>query len=173
MDTARPPFIVSTADIPEAAGSYPNSDEKLVYSRNIGRAAGLRRIGLHAQRLAPGHRTSWPHAEENEEEFVYVLEGEVDAWVDGHLHRMKKGDLAAFPAGTGICHTILNNGTEDALLLVGGERAKSDSRIYYPLHPGRRNDLPWSAWWEDVPKRPLGDHDGEARAPEKGKDDGY
>jgi uncharacterized cupin superfamily protein len=173
MSAPRPPFLVSTADIPEVIGSYPHSDEKLVHSRNIGKAAGLLRIGLHVQRLEPGHRTSWPHAEENEEEFVYVLEGEVDAWIDGHLHPMKAGDLAAFPAGTGICHSILNNGTNDAVLLVGGERAKSDSKIYYPLHPGRRNDLPWSAWWEDAPKRPLGDHDGDPRPTGVGTKDGY
>lgn len=157
----RPPFIVSTADVPEDPfGHYPGSDEPLCAGRKVGRAAGLLRIGLHVERLPPGHRTSWPHAEEDEEEFVYVLEGTVHAWVDGHLHAMKKGDLAAFPAGTGICHAILNNGTEEALLLVGGERSKSDSRIFYPLHPTRRNDMPWSAWWDDVPPRALGSHDG-------------
>src|SRR2546430_661832 len=116
----RPPFIVSTADVPEGTPhSYPNSDEKMGPSRRIGRAAGLRRIGINVQRLPPGARSSWPHAEEDEEEFVYVLEGEVDCWVDGALHRMTVGDLAAFPAGTGICHTFLNNGERDAVLLVG------------------------------------------------------
>ena len=65
---------------------------------------GLQRIGINLQRLAPGQRSWWPHAEEDEEEFVYVLEGEVDAWIDGVLHRMRPGDLAAFPAGTGISH---------------------------------------------------------------------
>jgi uncharacterized cupin superfamily protein len=77
---------------------------------------------------------------------------------------MKKGDLIAWPAGTGICHTILNDGDEDALLLAGGEAAKAGSRIYYPLHPGRRDDLPWSAWWDDVPKRRQGKHDGRPAA---------
>jgi hypothetical protein len=68
-------------------------------------------------RVPPGHRVSWPHAEEKEEEFVFVLEGEIDAWIDGALYRMKRGDLAAFPAGTGICHTFLNNGKHEATLL--------------------------------------------------------
>ena len=89
-----------------------------------------------------------------------MIEGEVDAWIDGELHRMKAGDLIAWPAGTGICHTILNDGDRDAVLLSGGESGKSGSRIYYPLHPGRRDDMPWSHWWEDVPKRELGPHDG-------------
>lgn len=156
----RPPFILSPADVPEHTHVYPQSDEPMGPVRQVGRAAGLRRIGVNVQRLPPGSRSSWPHAEEDEEEFVVVLEGEVDCWVDGALHRMRPGDLAAFPCGTGISHTFLNNGEQDAVLLVGGEAAKAHSRIYYPLNPSRRADMTASQWWEDVPTRALGPHDG-------------
>lgn len=159
-----PPFLIATADVPEKCDRYPNSDELLGHCRAIGRAAGLLKIGLHVVRVPPGHRISWPHAEALEEEFVYVLDGAVDAWIDGALHAMKVGDLAAFPAGTGICHTFLNNGDREATLLVGGEASKADNRIFYPLHPHRRGDMPWSHWWEDVPKRPQGSHDGKPDA---------
>jgi uncharacterized cupin superfamily protein len=163
--STRPPFIISSSDVPEDdAQGYPHSSEKLSHGRKIGQVAGLLRIGLHLERVPPGRRVSYPHAEENEEEFVYVLEGEIDAWVDGHLHHMKKGDLAAFPAGTGIAHTFLNDGEEDCLLLVGGEASRRDSRITYPLDPQRRTDMPWSRWWEDAPKRELGPHDGKPKA---------
>jgi uncharacterized cupin superfamily protein len=137
----RPPFIVSSADVPARTHRYPNSDEDMAPARPIGRAAGLLRTGIHLITVAPGPRTSYPHAESAEEEFVYVVEGEIDAWIDGELHRMKAGDFAAFPSGTGICHTFL----------------------YYPLNPSRRGDIPWSRWWDDVPKRPLGPHDGKPR----------
>ena len=156
----RPPFILSPDDVPEETGRYPGSDEITAYGRAIGKAAGLLKIGLHIDRLEPGHRTSYPHAEEKEEEFVFVLEGEVDCWIDGHLHPMKAGDLAAFPAGTGICHTIINNGSRTARLLVGGERTRADNRIYYPLNPERRGDTPWSTWWDDIPLREQGPHNG-------------
>ena len=159
----RPPFIISTADVPETDTPYPDSDERLSFGRPIGRAAGLERIGLHVERVPPGRRTSYPHAEADEEELVYVLDGEIDAWVDGHLHRMVKGDLAAFPAGTGICHTFLNNGDHDALLLVGGERSKPGNRLYYPLNPERKPQVPAERWWEDVPLGPQGPHDGRPR----------
>ena len=167
----RPPFIVSTADVPEKSGRYPNSDEPLAPARAIGRAAGLHKIGLHVQRVQPGQRISWPHAEEKDEEFVYVVEGEVDAWIDGELHPMRAGDLAAFPAGTGVCHTFMNNGAREATLLVGGEASHRDNRIFYPLHPHRRGDMPWSHWWDDVPARPQGPHDGKPDAL-RAKDDG-
>jgi len=156
----RPPFILRTADVPETVGRYPDSDEDLAHGREIGRVAGLLRIGLHVKRLPPGHRLSYPHAEEKEEEFVYVLEGAVDAWIDGDLHPMERGDLAAFPAGTGIAHTFINNSASEAVLLVGGEGNKPDNRITYPRNPERRAQLPWSHWWEDAPARPLGPHDG-------------
>ena len=156
----RPPFIIDAASVPETRHHYVNSDEYTGSHRSIGAAAGLQKIGVNLTRLPPGERSSWPHAEEKEEEFVYVIEGEVDAWIDGALHAMRPGDFAAFPAATGICHCFINNGEHDALLLVGGEASRRDNRIYYPLHPQRRADLPWSEWWEDVPKHRVGPHDG-------------
>lgn len=158
--TSRPPFIVSASDVPERTHVYPQSTEPMGPVRRIGHQAGLQRIGINLQRLPPGARSSWPHAEENEEEFVYVIDGEVDVWIDGHLHRMVPGDLAAFPAGTGISHCFLNNTDREALLLVGGEAGKAGSRIFYPLNPSRRADMAPSDWWDDVPAQPLGPHDG-------------
>ena len=83
--------------MPEYSHVYPQSEEAMGPARSVGSAAGLVRLGINLQRLPPGRRSSWPHAESDEEEFVYVIEGEVDAWVDGELHRMLAGDFAAFP----------------------------------------------------------------------------
>ena len=158
----RPTFIISSADLPETTHRYPGSDEPMGPARAIGRAAGLQHIGLHVQRLPPGHRTSWPHAESAEEEFVYVLDGEVDAWIDGSIHHVKAGDLIAFPAGTGICHAFLNNGTREATLLVGGDADKDNNQIFYPLHPQRKAQR--KDWWEGIPLPPQGSHDGKPDA---------
>lgn len=156
----RPPFILNAQDVAETEFSYPDSKELLSAGRAIGKAAGLLRIGLHLKRVAPGRRTSWPHAESNEEEFAYVIAGELDCWIDGTLHPVRAGDLVAFPAGTGIAHCLLNNGTSDAILLVGGEATKRDNKLTYPLHPHRATQLLWSEWWHDAPLRLRGDHDG-------------
>ena len=131
----RPSFIRSTTDVPECTHVYPQSKEPMGPMRSLGKAAGLERIGINIQ-------------------------GEVDAWIDGHVHRMKRGDLAAFPAGTGISHCFINNSDHEVLLLVGGEAAKKGSRIFYPLNPSRRSDMAPSNWWDDVPRRELGPHDG-------------
>jgi uncharacterized cupin superfamily protein len=156
----RPPFIRSTLQAPESTHTYPQSTESMGPVRRLGKEAGLERIGINIQRLSPGARSSWPHAEENEEEFVYVISGEVDAWIEGNIHPMHAGDLAAFPAGTGISHCFINNSGSDVLLLVGGEAPKQGSRIFYPLNPSRRSDMIESNWWTDVPEHKLGPHDG-------------
>jgi uncharacterized cupin superfamily protein len=158
--SVRPPFIISTADIAEETGRYPGSSEVLSFGKAIGKAAGLERIGLHVERLPSGHRTSYPHAEGDEEEFVLVLKGTVEAWIDGTLFPMSEGDLAAFPAATGIAHTFLNNSNDEALLLVGGERSKPGNRVFYPLNPERRSQMPEGQWWEDPPAHLLGNHGG-------------
>ena len=156
----RPDPIISASSVPERRHSYPNSDENTGHTRGIGAAAGLRKIGVNLVRLLPGERSSWPHAEEKEEEFVYVLQGKVDAWIDGTIHPMKPGDFAAFPSGTGIAHCFINNTRREVLLMVGGQASTPDNRIYYPLHPQRRDDMPPNEWWHDVPKQELGPHDG-------------
>lgn len=156
----RPLLIRSTDEVPEQTHVYPQSTEPMGPVRRLGKAAGLQRIGVNVQRLPSGSRSSWPHAEENEEEFVYVIQGEVDAWIDGDLHRMSTGEIAAFPVGTGISHCFINNSDREVVLLVGGEAPKPGSRIFYPLNPSRRSDMESSNWWDDVPKRELGAHDG-------------
>ena len=141
---------------------YPDSDELLSIGAPVGKLLGLTRIGIHHERLPPGRRTSYPHAESAEEEFVFVLEGNPDVWIDGTLHRLEPGDAVGFPAGTGICHTFLNNTDSEVRLMVIGEKAKAENRIHYPMnqvYEKTRKDA-----WTDVTPRVLGGHDGKARA---------
>ena len=103
-------FVAHWRDIEgEDDNHYPRSDELQTISASFGEKFGLMRLGIHHERLKPGRRVSWPHAEADEEEFVFVLEGEPDLWADGHVRRLKPGDGVAFPSGTGLAHTILNN----------------------------------------------------------------
>jgi len=157
----RPGFIKHWRELEGAdQDHYPGDTELLGIGAPLARLLGLTRIGIHHVRLLPGRRTSYPHAESAEEEFAYVLEGTPDVWIDGTLHRLAPGDAVGFPAGTGICHTFLNNTATEVSLLVVGERPKADNRVHYPLHQDyqrTRNDS-----WADAPPRVLGGHDGKA-----------
>lgn len=157
--TNRPPCIVNWKEIEGPDNNhYPGDDEMMDIDASFGRHFGLNKLGIHHQRLLPGRRTSYPHAESSEEEFVYVIEGAPDVWLDGRLHRLQPGDAVGFPAGTGLCHSFLNNTDAEVRLLIVGEHNKLENRVYYPLNPGRKAQI--HDWWDDPPKHPLDDHDG-------------
>ncbi len=156
----RPDYVAHWRDIlDKKAGRYPNSDEDQGIDARFGRRARFSRIGVHVEILKAGRRTSWPHAERDEEEFVYVVSGALDAWNDGTITALGEGDFIGWEAGTGITHAILNNSDEDALLLVGGEASRQRAQIWYPLHPHRDKET-GEAFWADHPKPKLGPHDG-------------
>ncbi len=155
----RPEFIRHWSELEGADDAhYPGDTELMSIGAPLGSALGLTRLGIHHERLPPGRRTSYPHAESAEEEFVLVLDGTPDVWIDGHLHRLCAGDSVAFPAGTGICHTFMNNTDDEVRLVVVGEVNKTENRIRYPRneeYEATRQDR-WTNW----PDRPLGPHDG-------------
>jgi uncharacterized cupin superfamily protein len=131
----------------------------------LGADGGLTRLGINRDVLLPGSKTSNPHAESLEDEFILVLEGKPDVWIDGHLHELNEGDGVAFPAGTGIAHTFLNNSDAEVHLLVIGQHDVPGNQLNYPLNPERNADFKTRGeFWEDAPKRELGPHDGKARA---------
>jgi uncharacterized cupin superfamily protein len=156
----RPDFIKHYSEIQgKDENHYPASDELLSIGSPFAKTFGLKRLGIHHEVLPPGRRSSWPHAESTEEEFVYVIEGEPDVWIDGVLHRLCAGDAVGFPAGTGITHAFINNSENPVRLLVVGEANRDDNKIFYPLNPERK-ELVADRWWHDVPEQDLGPHDG-------------
>lgn len=156
---SRPDFIRHWKEMEEPdAHVYTGTTEPMAFDAPLSDALGVTRIGIHHVRLLPGRRSSFPHAESTEDEFAYVLEGTPDVWVDGVLHALAEGDSVGFPAGTGICHTFINNTQTEVRLMVIGEKPKADNRIRYPMNEAHERTRPDR--WLDWPVRPLGDHDG-------------
>ena len=158
----RPDFIKHYLEIQEPDNSCyktSNSDELLSIGSPFGKKFGLSRLGIHHEVLPPGRRTSWPHAEKTEEEFVYVIEGNPDAWINGRLYRLKPGDGVGFPAGTGIAHTFINNTESEVRLLAIGDTNRKDNKNFFPLHRERNRTI-GDFCWTDVPTQDLGPHDG-------------
>jgi ribosomal-protein-alanine N-acetyltransferase len=158
----RPSFIGNYRDfIDEDNAHYPNSSELLAIGSPIGRKLGLKKIGIHIETIQSGRRTSWPHAEKEEEEFAFVIKGNPEAWINGVQYPLSEGDFVAFPSGTGIAHTFINNTESDVIMLVGGEAKKATNKIFYPLNPQRNGEMKKiNALWEDYPKQEMGAHDG-------------
>jgi uncharacterized cupin superfamily protein len=168
MDKRHPAIINWRAIEYERAWQYDHHDEPMAFDAPFAGYFDLSRIGIHHIRLMPGRRSSFPHAEKTEEEFVYVISGTPDVWLDGHLHRLGPGDGVGFPAGTGLAHSFLNNTETEVELLVVGDKSRPDNRIIYPINPERQPHH--GDWWGDAPERERGPHDGLTDARRAAKD---
>jgi uncharacterized cupin superfamily protein len=159
----KPPFVANWRDILEANGTsnYPNSKEQHGIDALYNRLTRFSRIGIHVEVLPAGRRTSWPHAERDEEEFAYLVSGALDCWLDGHIHKITEGDFVGWESRTGITHVLINNSDEDALLIVGGEASRQRNQYWYPFHPHRDKEVAkFNEHWADHPASKLGPHDG-------------
>ncbi|EQC43740.1 cupin domain-containing protein [Bacteriovorax sp. Seq25_V] len=124
---------------------------------NLSKYFGLKRVAAHYFKIPSGYRTSEPHAESMEEEFVFVISGQIDLWLNGKIKTMKKGDCIGFPSGTGVGHCFINNYEIPCELFVSGERTKSENQYHFHLDPSLK-DVCGVKWWDDMPKQVLGTH---------------
>jgi uncharacterized cupin superfamily protein len=94
--------------------------------KRLGRAAGLTHFGVNICTLKPGAASSQRHWHENEDEFVYVLEGEVVLREDGGETVLKPGDAAAWKAGVPNGHCLINRSDRNAVFIEVGTRASTE-----------------------------------------------
>jgi uncharacterized cupin superfamily protein len=100
--------------------------------QRLGDAAGLTQFGVNLLRLAPGVWSSQRHWHTAEDEFVYVLEGEVVLVTDGGEEVLRAGDCAGFKAGEPDGHHLQNRGNTDAVVLEIGTRDPARDGADYP-----------------------------------------
>jgi uncharacterized cupin superfamily protein len=119
---------------PEGAGSrYPapfDAPCKERTWRRLGEAAGLTQFGVNLVRLPPGAWSSQRHWHSQEDEFVYVLEGELVLVTDQGEVPIRSGESAGFKAGVRDGHCFQNRSPTDAVLLVVGSRSDADHGEY-------------------------------------------
>lgn len=121
---------VDLAKVPQRKGSgYPAPFEAPCADRirqRLGDAGGLTDFGVNLMRLPPGNWSSQRHWHSHEDEFVYVLEGEVVLIEDEGETLLKAGDCAAFPKNSGNGHHMINRSEAWAVYLEIGSRAPND-----------------------------------------------
>jgi uncharacterized cupin superfamily protein len=96
----------------------------------LGDAAGLTQFGVNLLRLPPGAWSSQRHWHTGDDEFVYVLSGEVVLVTDGGEEVLHPGDAAGFPAQDPNGHCLQNRSDREALVLEVGTRAPGDTAYY-------------------------------------------
>ncbi len=99
--------------------------------RALGDALGLANFGVNLVRLPPGTPSTLRHWHSRQDEFVYVLEGELVLVTDGGEQLLTPGMAAGFPAGVADGHVLINRSERDALYLEVGDRSAGDE-VDYP-----------------------------------------
>jgi uncharacterized cupin superfamily protein len=113
---------------------YPPPFDKAVAGREtqrLGDAVGLTQFGVNLVRLKPGAAAGIRHWHDNEDELIFVLEGDATLVEDEGETRLGPGEAAAFKAGVPNGHSVVNKSSADVLMLVVGSRAKRE-RGHYP-----------------------------------------
>jgi uncharacterized cupin superfamily protein len=124
--------------------------------RKLGDALGLSHFGVNYTILPPGSWSAFRHWHLNEDEFVYILEGEVTLISNDGEQILGPGMAAGFPAGKADGHQLINNTTEDVVLLEVGNRTPNDT-VQYPDMDLMLKKKPGDHQYTDRQGNPIGD----------------
>lgn len=128
------PKIDITA-VPQRKGSgYPTPFAAAAGQRikqALGDAGELTDFGVNLTQLPPGAWSSQRHWHSSEDEFVYILSGELILVTDAGEQSLQANDCAAFPKNHADAHHLINRGTKMAVYLEIGSRSDID-RCHYP-----------------------------------------
>jgi uncharacterized cupin superfamily protein len=124
---------IEIGEVPERKGTgYPPPFDAACAARlrqRLGDAGGLMDFGVNLTRLPPGNWSSQRHWHSHEDEFVYVLEGELTLIEDDGETVLRAGDCAAFPKGSRDGHHMINRASTMAVYLEVGSRSRADITI--------------------------------------------
>src|SRR6266702_5446747 len=117
---------IDAAELTPVTGTlYPPPFDQPCRARErtkLGDEAGLTQFGVNLLRLPPGAWSSQRHWHTGEDEFVYVLSGEVVLVTDAGEETLRAGDAAGFPANDRDGHCLQNRSSRDAQVLEIGSR---------------------------------------------------
>jgi len=98
--------------------------------RALGNAGGLTQFGVNLTTLEPGAASAHRHWHAREDEFIYVVDGELTLITDAGEELLRPGMAAAFPAGEANGHQLLNKSAHPASYLEIGTRSADEDAEY-------------------------------------------
>jgi uncharacterized cupin superfamily protein len=119
---------------PNTGSGYPEVFRARVLPRErraLGDALGLAKIGVNLTTLASGKESSMRHWHTHEDEFIYVVSGEVVLRTEAGEQTLVAGQCAGFKAGVADGHQLLNRTSTTAVYLAISNR-DDDDRGFYP-----------------------------------------
>ena len=134
-ETVLKPPALDPAMVEARVGSnYPDHLKPRVAGRSkrrLGDALGLRNFGVNLTTIKPGSASALRHWHSREDEFVYILSGELVLITDAGEQVLVAGMAAGFPAGKADGHCLVNRSAADAVYLEVGGRDANDA-VFYP-----------------------------------------
>jgi uncharacterized cupin superfamily protein len=132
--------ITAQSVSPQSGSSYPEPLKSRMGNadwRALGDAFGLSQFGINLETLQPAAESALRHWHTLEDEFIYVLDGELTLHTDDGEFTMTAGSCVGFKAGDRNAHHLVNRGTTAAHFIVVGSRIPGDT-AFYP-----DDDLAW------------------------------
>jgi len=100
--------------------------------KRLGDSVGVSQFGVNYTTLEPGAQSALRHWHEAEDEFIYVLSGELTLVDESGEHVLRCESFCGFPAGVKNGHCIVNLGDEPASFLEIGSRRPGQDTAHYP-----------------------------------------
>lgn len=133
MPAKRKPFPLLTAAaiarMDEIRRVHVLNKRAIRHGKSLGDAVGMRDLGLHLVRIAPGDASTEYHTHYCDEEFVYILSGRGVAEIGTRKVKVGPGDFMGFTANS-LPHAMTNPYREDLVYLMGGTRKAIDISEY-------------------------------------------
>jgi uncharacterized cupin superfamily protein len=128
------PSAIKATDAPKREGSrYPEPFHEICMARTkhlLGNEFGLTQFGVNLAIIQPGAWSSQRHWHENEDEFIYVIEGEITLSDDDGDHLLTPGMCAGFKANNGNGHCLKNLSDKPVKYLEVGTRLSNETAWY-------------------------------------------
>lgn len=119
---------------PRTGTGYPEPYRENVIARSkrvLGDAFGLSRYGVNLVELSPGTWSSQRHWHTHDDEFIFIVSGQVTLITDAGEQLLTPGMVAGFPAGDSNGHHLINKSNDSATYLEIGDRNPGDE-VFYP-----------------------------------------
>lgn len=117
----------------ETGSGYPQPFDQPCAGQScqrLARSRGLTLLGVNLTVIPPGGWSSQRHWHSHEEEFVWIVEGELTLVTDAGEEILRPGDCAAFKAGEADGHHLVNKSARDAKVLEIGTADPRDRCVY-------------------------------------------
>jgi uncharacterized cupin superfamily protein len=133
MENRKHAFTATDAEQVSGA-SYPPPFHEIGNGRTkaiVGERGGLNQFGVNIVTLPPGSGSAQRHWHEQEDEFAYMISGEVVLITNDGEEIITAGMMMGWPANVANGHHLVNRSNEDAVYMEVGTRVRDDV-CHYP-----------------------------------------